>query len=228
MSLGSTYRSLLSILPLAPLAAALAAAPAAAAAAPAAASPAAPATAIFSMYCYWNGEATLGAAPGVLATRIGSLGGEVVEVQYDPAKTDVGRLAAALKRQGQGGFYALIVPDEAAKARAKGFRLADPEIRVEPRSPRFEEPKYSLRTAHPELYYLDLTEAQAMALNSWSYFGGPLPDVLMPEQKALLERVKAKLAGGRGRNHGEPDLHPERAGAYRQAYRQQLVAWLGK
>jgi len=190
--------------------------------------PAAPATAVFSMYCYWNGEATLGAAPGVLATRIGSLGGEVVEVQYDPAKTDVGKLAAVLKRQGQGGFYALIVPDEAAKARARGFRLADPEIRVEPRSPRFEEPKYSLRTAHPELYYLDLTEAQAMALNSWSYFGGPQPDVLTPEQKALLEKVKAKLAGGRSRNHGEPDLHPERAGAYRQAYRQQLVAWLGK
>jgi len=190
--------------------------------------PAAPATAVFSMYCYWNGEATLGATPGVLATRIGSLGGEVVEVQYDPAKTDVGRLAAALKRQGQGGFYALVVPDEAAKARAKGFRLADAEIRVEPRSPRFEEPKYSLRTAHPELYYLDLTEAQAMALNSWSYFGGPQPDVLTPEQKALLDKVKAKLAGGRSRNHGEPDLHPERAGAYRQAYRQQLVAWLGK
>jgi hypothetical protein len=62
-----------------------------------------------------------------------------------------------------------------------------------------------------------------MALNSWSYFGGPLPDVLTPEQKALLDRVKAKLAGGR-----EPKLHPERTGAYRDAYRQQLVAWLGK
>jgi hypothetical protein len=170
-----------------PLAAALSAAPMAGA--PRAES-AAPATALFSMYCYWNGEATLGTASGVLATRIGSLGGEVVEVRYDPARTDVGQLAQALKRQGEGGFYALIVPDEVAKARARAFHLADSEIRVDSRRPRFEESKYSLRTAHPELYALDLTEAQAMALNSWSYFGGPMPDVLTPEQKARLGRAK--------------------------------------
>jgi hypothetical protein len=220
-----TWRSLLSTLP---LAAVLCAAPAAqAAAAPAASpgAPGAPAKALFSMYCYWNGEATLGAAPGVLATRIGSLGGEVVEVEYDPARTDVGKLAAALKRQGQGGFYALIVPDEPAKAQARGDQLADAEIRVDSRRPRFEEPKYSLRTAHPELYYLDLSEAQAMALNSWSYFGGAMPDVLTAEQKAMLAKVKAKLAAA---GRGGPSLRPERAGAYREAYHQQLVAWLGK
>ncbi len=182
----------------------------------------APAKAVFSMYCYWNGEATLGKAPGVLATRIGSLGGEVVEVQYDPAKTDVGKLAATLKEQGKGGFYSLIVADEAAKARAQALHLDGSEIRLERREPRFEESKYSLRTAHPELYYLDLTEAQAMALNSWSYFGGAMPDVLTPEQKAMLAKVKAKLG------RGEPPLRPERVGAYREAYHQELVAWLGK
>ena len=42
--------------------------------------------AIFSMYCYWTGEAALGRVPGVVASGIGSLGGsEVVEVEYDPA-----------------------------------------------------------------------------------------------------------------------------------------------
>jgi len=179
-------------------------------------------TALFSMYCYWNGEATLGAQPGVLATRIGSLGGEVVEVRYDPARTDVGRLTEALKRQGQGGFYALLVPDEAARTRAVAHHLGASEVRVESRRPRLEEPKYSLRTAHPELYYLDLTEAQAMALNSWSYFGGPMPDVLTPEQKTMAAKVKAKLG------RGEPNFRPAREGAYREAYHQQLVAWLGR
>ena len=42
-------------------------------------------TAVFAMYCYWEGEAKLGALEGVIGTRIGELGGsEVVEVTFDP------------------------------------------------------------------------------------------------------------------------------------------------
>ena len=59
--------------------------------APAAPAPAKTRTALFNMYCYWTGEATLGRVPGVVKTRIGELSGEVVEVEYDPARTDVGR-----------------------------------------------------------------------------------------------------------------------------------------
>lgn len=157
-----------------------------------AASPAPPArteTAVFSMYCYWTGEAAVGQVPGVVRTRIGSLGGnEVVEVEYDPARTDVGRLAQALKRRNS--FYALLAPDREAAARAS--RLL-PASDVEVRSGRVrytEEPKHSLRVVHPELLDLDLTEAQAIALNSWSHFGGPMPDVLTAEQKAQLKKMK--------------------------------------
>src|SRR4029078_5072652 len=75
--------------------------------APAAPAPAKTRTALFNMYCYWTGEATLGRVPGVVKTRIGELSGEVVEVEYDPARTDVGKMASALKRQG--GFYAVVV-----------------------------------------------------------------------------------------------------------------------
>ncbi|HEX9945885.1 MAG TPA: hypothetical protein VGG03_28085 [Thermoanaerobaculia bacterium] len=188
----------------------------------AAAPPAAPAateTAVFSMYCYWTGEATIGRVPGVVRTRIGGLGGnEVVEVEYDPARTDVGRLAEALKRQRS--FYALIAPDRAAAARA-GRYLSASEIEVRSGRPRYIEPKHSLRVIHPELYYLDLTEAQAVALNTWRHFGGPMPDVLTPEQKAIAKEIKARLA------EGPPGVEPARSGREREEYRRMLLAWLG-
>jgi len=151
-----------------------------------AAPPAKTETAVFSMYCYWTGEASIGEVPGVVRTRIGSLGGnEVVEVEYDPARTNVGRLAQALKRRNS--FYALIAPDRDAAARASRLVPAS-EIEVRSGKVRYtEEPKHSLRVVHPELLDLNRTEAQAIALNTWSHFGGPMPDVLTPEQKAKLK-----------------------------------------
>jgi len=175
-------------------------------------------TATFSMYCYWTGEATLGKAPGVVATRIGDFGGnEVVEVTYDPARTDVAHLADTLKQQGS--FYAYIAPGPEA---AKRSGLPATEVKVRPGHPSYVEPKHSLRVVHPELYYLDLTEAQAIALNTWSHFGGPMPNVLTPEQLRMAARLKVRLAGGR------PPGEPSRSGPEREEYRKTLVAWLGK
>lgn len=142
-------------------------------------------TATFSMYCYWTGEATLGRVDGVIASRIGHWGGsEIVQVDYDPTRTDIAALVAALERQKS--FYSVVVGDEAAQREAA--RAVDPD-RVAQRSgsPHFIESKYTLRRRHPELYALDLTEQQAVALNSWSYFGGEMPDVLTAEQQKGLE-----------------------------------------
>jgi hypothetical protein len=155
------------------------------------ATPAKTQKALFNMYCYWSGEATLGRVPGVVKTRIGELSGEVVEVEFDPAKTDIGKMANALKSQG--GFYAVVVDSPLGKSEAKRY-VSDSEIKETPRSPRFIESKYNLRTSHPDLAALDLTEQQAMTLNSWSYFGGPMPDVLTAEQKAKLKKIRERLA----------------------------------
>ena len=175
-------------------------------------------TATFSMYCYWTGEATVGKVPGVVATRIGEFGGnEVVEVTYDPARTDVVKLADALKQQGS--FYAFIAPGPEA---AKRSGLPASEVKVRTGHPDYVEPKHSLRVVHPELYYLDLTEAQAIALNTWSHFGGPMPAVLTPEQERMAGKLKARLAAGR------PPGEPSRSGPEREEYRKTLVAWLGK
>lgn len=142
------------------------------------------ATATFSMYCYWTGEATVGRVDGVLASRIGHWGGnEIVQVDYDPRETNPGELARALKRQR--AFYSALVTS--AEKRDETARFLDAhEIAVRTGEPRFIEAKHSLRTRHPELYELDLSERQAILLNSWSYFGGPMPDVLTPEQKRRL------------------------------------------
>ena len=141
-------------------------------------------TATFSMYCYWTGEATLGRVDGVLASRIGHWGGrEIVQVDYDPARTDVDELARTLKRQRS--FYSLVVTESAA-GRPAAAEVPPEEITVLAGNPRFIAPKHSLRARHPELVALDLSEEQAIALNSWSYFGGPMPDVLTEEQKQRL------------------------------------------
>ena len=142
-------------------------------------------TATFSMYCYWTGEATLGRVDGVVASRIGHWGGrEIVQVDYDPRRTGVSELVGALKRQRS--FYSLIVADSEALASAPR-QLAPGEVKSPRGKPRFIEPKHSLRSRHPELAALDLTEQQRIALNSWSYFGGPMPDVLTEEQKRRLK-----------------------------------------
>jgi hypothetical protein len=143
----------------------------------------APKTAVFSMYCYWTGEAALDRVPGVLETRIGEWDGEVVEVTYDASKTNPHALSESLMRSG--GYYALVARDAAEEREA--LRLLPREkVRRLSGQPTFLESKYSLRTTHPEIWGLGLTEAQAIALNAWSYFGGPMPDVLTREQKAKL------------------------------------------
>lgn len=140
-------------------------------------------TATFSMYCYWTGEATLGRVEGVVASRIGHWGGaEIVQVDYDPARTDVASLAGALRAQRS--LYARVVPEGASRAEAAA--IDGLETVAYGGAPHFIDPKHSLRTRYPRLAALDLTEAQAIALNSWSYFGGPMPDVLTDAQKALV------------------------------------------
>lgn len=142
-------------------------------------------TATFSMYCYWTGEATLGRVEGVVASRIGHWGGrEIVQVDYDSRRTDLGELARALKRQSS--FYSAIVTSDAERSEAARHLDAD-EIAVHAGEPHFIPAKHTLRTRHPELYELNLSESQAILLNSWSYFGGPMPEVLTPEQKQRLE-----------------------------------------
>lgn len=56
--------------------------------------------AVFSMYCFWSGEAKLGGQSGVISSRTGfANGAEVVEVQYDPKTTNRQTLAKQFGRK---------------------------------------------------------------------------------------------------------------------------------
>jgi hypothetical protein len=122
--------------------------------------------------------------PGIKSTKIGHLGGqEIVTVEYDPEQTNLKKMSDTLKRQGS--FNSLVVKDRELALDAGGS-LNRSEIQINSANPRFIESKYSLRSQHPELYRLDLTEDQKRILNSWSYFGGSRPDVLTEQQNRIL------------------------------------------
>jgi hypothetical protein len=157
--------------------------------------------------------------PGIINSKIGTLNGrEIVRVDFDPATTNLLELTKALKREHS--FHSLITKNGAERDHAMTF-LKSSEITVIQDEPKFIESKYSLKSSHPELYYLDLTEYQAIALNSWSYFGGPMPDVLTADQKELLSRIKVKL-----RNESANELMPARSGSELATYRALLYHWL--
>ena len=90
-------------------------------------------TATFSMYCYWTGEATLGRVEGVLASRIGHWGGsEIVQVDYDPEKTDLAELVEALERQRS---LDSVVVTSAAERREAAAALGPAQVQPTPPSP---------------------------------------------------------------------------------------------
>lgn len=145
-------------------------------------------------------------------------GSEIVQVEYDPGKTQLSTIVQALKQEN--AFYSVIARDEAERARFS--KLVSPsDIKVAHSDPHFVESKYSLRTQHPELYYLDLTEIQAIAFNSWSYFGGSMPDILNSEQQERLTRLKTAL-----KHKSVSGLQPVRAGKGLDEYRMMLDHWL--
>jgi len=178
-------------------------------------------SATFALYCYWTGEATLGRVPGVEVSRIGHLDGrEIVQVDYDPGAVDLPTLVRAL--QAEQSFDALVVNDHEERISAREF-LPRQQIIVRQGETDFVESKHSLRIRHPDLYRLPLTERQAIALNSWSYFGGEQPDVLSVEELQLWEQIDDKIDAGAS----APPALPDGRGAEELAeYRDRLMRWL--
>lgn len=120
----------------------------------------------------------------------------------------------------EGSFYSL-VEDDRARYEALQDELPDVPLTRAHGKADFIESKHSLRTRFPDLYYLDLTEKQAIALNSWSYFGGAMPAVLLSSQLALRPALRKKL-----RDSGPPPFQPAREGEGRKTYRENLQEWL--
>lgn len=138
----------------------------------------------------------------------------MVEVTYDPKVTNLSALTKALKRHRS--FHALHSDAKQVRAKARRF-LSKGELKSARGKRRWLLSKYTLRKQHPDLYYLPLTEKQAIKLNSWSYFGGPYPDLLTPTQKKLRPHLQSYL-----RKHSTGRLHPSRTPQGRRRYTNQL------
>lgn len=121
-------------------------------------------TATFSMYCFWTGEGTFGAIPGVIETEPGYQDGkEVVKVQFDPRVTNRAELEKLTQPKSM-----------TACAKNEGFRSD-------------REPKYYL--AQTDYRFVPMTSLQACRANSLVGKRQSPDELLSPRQLNLLKKV---------------------------------------
>ena len=154
------------------------------------AAPRKPETAAFAMYCYWEGEAKLGALDGVTGTRIGELlGAETVEVTFDAAVIDYETLVTkALELDCAHRVFARTDAQlKIAKALA-GNRAVRTDDALDART----QQQYHL-AHYPQYHVLPLTAAQATRANALIASRKWPDEVLSPKQielKVRLEKLK--------------------------------------
>jgi hypothetical protein len=128
--------------------------------------------AVFSMYCFWTGEACLGDVEGVVGTRTGFAGGkEVVEVVFDPRRISRDALLqiAEQRRCGQSESARSIRPSQ-------------------------KDDKYQLR--HTAWAYVPMTELQASRANSLIGRGADPSALFSPRQRAIHRAAGQKPQAG--------------------------------
>jgi hypothetical protein len=127
-------------------------------------------TATFSMYCFWSGEGTFGAIPGVIETAPGFQNGkEVVQVTFNPAVVSREKLEEATHPKGI-----------TVCQKNEGFRTDN-------------EPKYYL--SKTPYRFIPMTSLQASRANSLVGKNASPDELLSPRQLKLLEKVKEKPEG---------------------------------
>lgn len=138
-------------------------------------------TATFSMYCFWSGEGTFGALPGVIETESGFQDGkEVVKVLFDPRHTSKADLQKATNPKGIQSC-----------THNGGFRED-------------KEPKYYL--SNTLWKYVPMTSLQACRANSRVGQGQSPDKVLSPRQKVLYQTIQGSSGKKRKSFIGTKDL----------------------
>ncbi len=146
--------------------------------------------AVFAMSCFWQGQAALGALPGVLDARPGWLGGEVVEVRYDPRAADLAALLGAARASGCA--RRVLVEPERLRAARDALGQAAGALHEMPRPAPDADDLHALRAT--PLWHVPLTDLQALRANAALFAREDPRSLLAPFQRALLERVEAALA----------------------------------
>lgn len=155
------------------------------------AAPRAKQSAVYSMHCFWEGEAHLGGVEGVLSTRTGFAGGkEVVEVIFDADLLNRSTLDARAKQM------SCLREDAPGAVR-----------------PSTKDEKYQLRGTPYEA--VPMTALQATRLNAAVGAGSDAKAILSPRQIALADHMKGIDPLKRPNFIGRTDL----AGAWAEAAR---------
>lgn len=142
-------------------------------------------TAVFAMYCYWEGEAKLGSLDGVITTRIGMLdGAEVVQVAFDPAVIEFKKLVEKAKEMDcTHKVFARTDAQQITANELVGSKAVRSDTEVDART----QQQYHL--AHfPRYHYLPLTAAQATKVNAAIANKKSPDEYLSPLQKDLYTR----------------------------------------
>lgn len=145
-------------------------------------------TALFSMYCFWQGEIDLGGIEGVVATRSGFMhGSEVVEVQYDGARLSY----SGLLRQAKSLRCAdRVFPLNAAQTRTAERILGSQRVATIERF----RPDGNIK------YYLSQTPYRSVPMSDYqqvlvnrALFGGKDPRALLsPRQLRMAEAIMTR------------------------------------
>lgn len=147
------------------------------------------AKAVFSMYCFWSGEACLGGLDGVVSSRTGfSNGAEVVEITYDPTRLSYDALVAAAKRGSCASRVFAANGDEAEIAKkhfGTDVRITEPRVRASQK-----DDKYQLR--HTAWRSVPMTALQASRANALVGRRQDPSALFSPRQRALFAKAKAK------------------------------------
>ncbi len=148
-------------------------------------------SAVFSMACYWKGEAFFGGLEGVRSTSAGWLEGqEVVEVLYDPKVIDLSKLVGEASAKSCANQVWVGAESQLPVAR----QVAGEGVKVHAGSPRdakTSDRKFHLRRS--SLNLLDLTPLQATRINSDLEARRDARRWLSKRQAALLGKLEALL-----------------------------------
>jgi hypothetical protein len=173
--------------------------------------PSARQTATFVVGCYWTGEQKLGAVEGVIASRIGMMkGGEVVEVEFDPAVVDYAKLVERVQAMKCASRVYARSDEQLDPARAIfGKAVERSDAKVDTRT----QQQYNLMFK-PAYHYLPLTSIQATRINSAVASRQDADRFLSPSQLALKTRIEKLLAAdgnlsARMRKQLKPDRSAE-------------------
>ena len=143
--------------------------------------------AVFSMYCFWSGEAGLGNIEGVVSTEPGFMGGrEVVEVEFSPSVISYGELIETAMRKNVSKYVFAINKEQRTVAEdILGQRaVSDAGSFRSDNEPKY----YMLKTQYR---YVPMTALQASLVNSAIGHRVSPDRYLSPRQLELYSVIRA-------------------------------------